>query len=131
VHWIFDADIEGFFDHMGTGSPVLAKVYLHYALDLWCEKVVKPHCRGEALLCRYADDWVCAFRYQEDAERFFSGAPEEVSEVQPPGGAGEDASAPVQPFSPTHEAALHLAGIRVRLDARSARRATRPATHRT
>ena len=55
----------------GTVSPVLANVYLHYALDLWFEKVVKPHCRGEALLCRDADDWVCAFRLQEDAERFF------------------------------------------------------------
>jgi group II intron reverse transcriptase/maturase len=55
----------------GTVSPVLANGYLHYALDRWLEKVVKPHCRGEALLCRYADDWVCAFRLQEDAERFF------------------------------------------------------------
>ena len=36
----------------GTVSPVLANVYLHYALDLWVEKVVKPCCRGEALLCR-------------------------------------------------------------------------------
>jgi hypothetical protein len=55
----------------GTVSPGLANGYLPYALDLWFEKVVKPHWRGEALLCRYADDWVCAFRYQEDAERFF------------------------------------------------------------
>ena len=55
----------------GTVSPVLANVSLHYALDIWFEKVVKPHCRGEALLCRYADDGVCAFRLQEDAERFF------------------------------------------------------------
>ena len=36
----------------GTVSPVLANVYWHYALDLWFEKVVKPHGRGEALLCR-------------------------------------------------------------------------------
>jgi RNA-directed DNA polymerase len=36
----------------GTVSPVLANVYLHYALDLWCAKVVQTHCRGEALLCR-------------------------------------------------------------------------------
>jgi RNA-directed DNA polymerase len=46
----------------GTVSPVLAKVSLHDALDLWCETVVKPHGRGEALLCRYADDGVGAFR---------------------------------------------------------------------
>ena len=44
--------------------------HLHYALDLWFEHVVKPRLAGEALLCRFADDWVCAFRYQEDAERF-------------------------------------------------------------
>jgi RNA-directed DNA polymerase len=55
----------------GTVSPVLANVYLHYTLDIWCEKVGKPRCRGEALLCRYADDWVCAFRLQEAAERLF------------------------------------------------------------
>ena len=62
----------------GTVSPVLAKGYLHYALDLWFEKVVKPHCRGEALLCRYADDWVCAFRFQEDAERFYRVLPKRL-----------------------------------------------------
>ena len=38
---------------------------------VWCETVVKAHGRGEALLCRDADDWVCAFRYQDDAERFY------------------------------------------------------------
>jgi RNA-directed DNA polymerase len=54
----------------GTGSPVLANAYGHYALDLWCAQVVKVHCRGEALLCRSAAEWVCAFRSQEDAERF-------------------------------------------------------------
>ena len=59
-------------------SPVLANVYLHYALDLWFEQVVKPHCQGEALLCRYADDWVCAFRLQEDAERFFRVLPKRL-----------------------------------------------------
>src|SRR4030095_1064076 len=62
----------------GTGSPVLANVYLHYALDLWFAKVVKTHCRGEALLCRYADDWVCAFRYQDDAERFYRVLPKRL-----------------------------------------------------
>jgi RNA-directed DNA polymerase len=40
----------------GTVSPVLANVFLHYVLDVWFEKVVKRHCRGEACLIRYADD---------------------------------------------------------------------------
>lgn len=53
-------------------SPILANVYLHYALDLWFEKVVKRHCHGEACLIRYADDYVCAFEHQEDAERFYT-----------------------------------------------------------
>jgi RNA-directed DNA polymerase len=33
--------------------------------------MANPHLAGEARLCRFADDWVCAFRYQEDAERFY------------------------------------------------------------
>ena len=55
----------------GVVSPVLANVYLHYALDLWMEKVVKPRCEGEVYLCRYADDFICAFRYKREAERFY------------------------------------------------------------
>jgi RNA-directed DNA polymerase len=47
----------------GTVSPVLANVFLHYVLDIWFEKVVKQHCRGEACLLRYADD--CAPRRRE------------------------------------------------------------------
>ncbi|MCA1617703.1 MAG: group II intron reverse transcriptase/maturase, partial [Acidobacteria bacterium] len=55
----------------GIISPILANVYLHYALDLWFQEVVKFHMRGEACLIRYADDFVCAFEYEEDAEAFF------------------------------------------------------------
>ena len=40
----------------GTGSPVLAKVFLHDVRDRWFEKGVKQHGRGEAGLIRYADD---------------------------------------------------------------------------
>ena len=54
----------------GIISPILANIYLHYVLDLWFEKIVKPRC-GEAYLCRYCDDFVCAFRYKEDAEKFY------------------------------------------------------------
>jgi group II intron reverse transcriptase/maturase len=42
----------------GIVSPVLANLYLHHVLDLWFERVVRPRCRGEAKLCRYADDCV-------------------------------------------------------------------------
>jgi RNA-directed DNA polymerase len=55
----------------GIISPLLANVYLHYALDLWFQEVVKVHMKGEACLIRYADDFVCAFEYEADAEAFF------------------------------------------------------------
>jgi group II intron reverse transcriptase/maturase len=55
----------------GIISPMLANIYLHYALDVWFADTVKAHCRGAAYLCRYADDFVCAFEYEDDAERFY------------------------------------------------------------
>ena len=55
----------------GIISPLLANVYLHYALDLWFQGVVKVHMKGEACLIRYADDFVCAFEYEADARTFF------------------------------------------------------------
>ena len=55
----------------GVISPILANIYLHYALDLWFERSVKKRARGECMLVRYADDFVCAFRYKSDAKRFY------------------------------------------------------------
>jgi len=66
----------------GIVSPVLANVYLHYALDLWFERVVKPLCKGEAIMCRFADDWVCAFRYKSDAERFYRVLPKRLQKFK-------------------------------------------------
>jgi RNA-directed DNA polymerase len=54
----------------GVISPILANVYLHYALDLWAERVMRRQLRGEFYLVRYADDVVCAFQYPDDAARF-------------------------------------------------------------
>lgn len=62
----------------GIISPVLANVYLHYALDLWFEKVVQTHCQGECYLMRFADDFVCAFRYKQDAMRFMTVLPKRL-----------------------------------------------------
>ncbi len=53
-------------------SPILANIYLHYALDLWFEKIVKAHSKGETYMCRVADDFICAFGYKEDAEKFYN-----------------------------------------------------------
>ena len=51
----------------GLISPVLANVYLHYALDLWFEKAIKPKLRGEAHYVRYADDFLILFQYEQEA----------------------------------------------------------------
>ena len=62
----------------GIISPVLSNIYLHYVLDLWFEKVVKKECKGDATILRYADDFVCAFQYKEDAERFLNALKERL-----------------------------------------------------
>jgi len=55
----------------GIVSPVLANIYLHYALDLWFARRITPRCHGEAMIIRFADDFVCAFQYRSDAESFY------------------------------------------------------------
>ena len=55
----------------GVISPILANVYLHYVLDLWFEKKIKKQNKGECQMARYADDFVCCFRYLEEAELFY------------------------------------------------------------
>lgn len=70
---------DGYVVHPDTGtpqggivSPVLANVYLHHVLDNWFASEVKPRLKGRAILCRYADDWICAFQYRDDAQRFYA-----------------------------------------------------------
>lgn len=55
----------------GIISPLLANVYLHYALDLWFDRVFQRSSKGNAFLHRYADDFVCGFEQEEDARRFY------------------------------------------------------------
>jgi len=55
----------------GIVTPVLANIYLHYALDLWFVRRIKPCCHGEAMIIRFADDFVCTFQYRSDAESFY------------------------------------------------------------
>ena len=62
----------------GLISPVLANVYLHYVLDLWFEKVVKPRLKGEAYYVRYADDFLIMFQYEEDAVRVMNVLPKRL-----------------------------------------------------
>jgi group II intron reverse transcriptase/maturase len=51
-------------------SPVIANIYMHYALALWFETMFRKECKGECGLVIYADDFVATFQYKEDAARF-------------------------------------------------------------
>jgi RNA-directed DNA polymerase len=63
----------------GCISPILANIYLHHVLDEWFHDVVMPRLKGDAYMCRYADDIVFAFRYEEEAEKFFRVLPKRLA----------------------------------------------------
>jgi len=53
----------------GIISPILANICLHYALDLWFEKKLKPTLRGYAGIVRYADDFIIGCQYPEESQK--------------------------------------------------------------
>lgn len=55
----------------GNISPIIGNLYLHHALDLWFEKVVRKNCKGDAYMVRYADDSVFCFQYENEAKMFY------------------------------------------------------------
>lgn len=55
----------------GLISLILANVYLHYVLDLYFEKNIKPKLKGETYLIRYADDFIVMFQYEEEAKQVY------------------------------------------------------------
>jgi group II intron reverse transcriptase/maturase len=54
----------------GSISVLLSNLYLHYVLDVWFEKAIKPRLEGECYLVRYIDDFIVCFQNKRDAERF-------------------------------------------------------------
>jgi group II intron reverse transcriptase/maturase len=59
----------------GTGqgsviSPLLANIYLHYALDLWAVRWRQREATGDMIFVRYADDFIVGFQHESDARRF-------------------------------------------------------------
>lgn len=52
----------------GNLSPALSNIFLHYVLDLWFEKKIRPQVKGQAYLIRYADDFICMVQYADDAQ---------------------------------------------------------------
>jgi RNA-directed DNA polymerase len=61
----------------GTGqgsviSPLLANIYLHYALDLWAVRWRRREATGDMIIVRYADDFIVGFQHESDARRFLN-----------------------------------------------------------
>src|SRR4051794_3081579 len=59
----------------GTGqgsviSPLLANIYLHYALDLWAARWRRRKATGDVIIVRYADDFIVEFQHHVDARCF-------------------------------------------------------------
>jgi group II intron reverse transcriptase/maturase len=80
---------DGYVKHPVTGtpqggivSPILSNLYLHTVLDEWFADEVKPRLRGRAVMSRYADDWVCAFQYRDDARRFYNVLPKRLGRYE-------------------------------------------------
>lgn len=53
-----------------TVSPLLANLYLHYALDRWVQQWRQRHAHGDLVIVRYADDFIVGFQHESDAKRF-------------------------------------------------------------
>ena len=53
----------------GVASPFLANLYLHYVLDEWYAKEVRPRLHGRSFLVRFADDFVIGCELDTDVER--------------------------------------------------------------
>lgn len=63
----------------GPISVLISNIYLHYALDLWIEKVVKKHMKGEIHYIRYLDDFIVCFQYYADAVKFQKALPRRLA----------------------------------------------------
>lgn len=66
----------------GLISPVLANVYLHYVLDIWFAKFIKPRSKGEVYYVRYADDFIVMFQYENEAKYFLKALEKRLKEYK-------------------------------------------------
>ncbi len=55
----------------GRISPLLANIYLHYALDLWVQQWRRTKAHGEVIIVRWADDCIMGFQHKSDALKFW------------------------------------------------------------
>lgn len=60
-------------------SPLLCNIYLHYVLDDWIERTIRPLMKGKIFLVRYADDFVIGLEYEQDARRLMEVLPKRMN----------------------------------------------------
>jgi group II intron reverse transcriptase/maturase len=63
----------------GIISPLLANIYLTYALDQWVHQWRRRHAHGDVYFVRYADDFVMGFEQEEDARVMHSAMVERLA----------------------------------------------------
>ena len=64
----------------GAGiSPLLANIYLHYALDLWVAQWKRRKARRHIRLVRYADDYLLLCQDRADAQKVLAALPERLA----------------------------------------------------
>jgi RNA-directed DNA polymerase len=61
-------------------SPLLANIYLHYALDLWAERYRRREATGDMIIVRYADDFIVGFEHEHEARHFLDALRERLKE---------------------------------------------------
>src|SRR5215469_14749217 len=66
----------------GVISPLLANIFMHYALDLWVHQWRKRNARGRVIIVRYCDDFVMGFRYAADAQRMLANLKERLAKFK-------------------------------------------------
>jgi len=53
-------------------GPLMANIYLHYALDCWIQGWRRKRARGDVIIVRFADDFIVGFQHRSEAEQFLS-----------------------------------------------------------
>jgi group II intron reverse transcriptase/maturase len=66
----------------GVLSPVLSNIYLHYVLDLWLEKKLKPQCKGYVSEIRYCDDFILCVQIRAEAEKILKALGERLQKFR-------------------------------------------------
>jgi len=67
----------------GAGiSPLLANIFLHYALDLWVQQWRRQRACGRVIIVRYADDFVMGFQYEADARQMVAALAERLAQFR-------------------------------------------------